>query len=155
MRMERLLFGFPLFMSTIQHVPMKQALGVRLVGVFLALSTAMLVATVITLLFPGTAVDGIWAVKPEEYARLLQHRWLAGTGFLMLGIVMALAAAGWWRSRRWAWWLVQGILAANMLGDVGRAAGGEVWEGLMGVVLVLALLAYVRSTGVRAVFQRG
>lgn len=79
---------------------------------------------------------------------------LAGAGFLVLGIMMAIAAAGWWRSRRWAWWLVQGILVVNILGDVVRAAGGEVREGLMGVVLVLALLAYVRSAGVRTVVRR-
>lgn len=141
-------------MSATQQAAVKQTLGVRLVGVFLVLSTSVLAATVITLFFPGTAVDGIWAVKPEEYERLLQHRMLAGAGFLVLGIMMAIAAAGWWRSRRWAWWLVQGILVVNILGDVVRAAGGEVWEGLMGVVLVLALLAYVRSAGVRTVVRR-
>ncbi len=141
-------------MSATQQAPVKQTLGVRLVGVFLVLSTSVLAATVITLFFPGTAVDGIWAVKPEEYERLLQHRMLAGAGFLVLGIMMAIAAAGWWRSRRWAWWLVQGILVVNILGDVVRAAGGEVREGLMGVVLVLALLAYVRSAGVRTVVRR-
>lgn len=141
-------------MSATQQAAVKQTLGVRLVGVFLVLSTSVLAATVITLFFPGTAVDGIWAVKPEEYERLLQHRMLAGAGFLVLGIMMAIAAAGWWRSRRWAWWLVQGILVVNILGDVVRAAGGEVREGLMGVVLVLALLAYVRSAGVRTVVRR-
>lgn len=141
-------------MSATQQAAVKQTLGVRLVGVFLVLSTSVLAATVITLFFPGTAADGIWAVKPEEYVRLLQHRMLAGAGFLVLGIMMAIAAAGWWRSRRWAWWLVQGILVVNILGDVVRAAGGEVREGLMGVVLVLALLAYVRSAGVRTVVRR-
>ncbi|MBX2982539.1 MAG: hypothetical protein KF843_07705 [Flavobacteriales bacterium] len=141
-------------MSATQQAAVKQTLGVRLVGVFLVLSTSVLAATVITLFFPGTAVDGIWAVKPEEYIRLLQHRMMAGAGFLVLVIMMAIAAAGWWRSRRWAWWLVQGILVVNILGDVVRAAGGEVWEGLMGVVLVLALLAYVRSAGVRTVVRR-
>lgn len=141
-------------MVTLNNGRAVQPLGVRLVGIFLALSTLMLAATTITLLSPGTPVDIIWSVKPEEYAQLLQRRIMAGVGFLALGIVMAVAATGWWRSRRWAWWTVQGILVLNMLGDVARAATGDLWAGVFGVVLALALLAYVRSAPVRAVMWR-
>ncbi|MBK9076610.1 MAG: hypothetical protein IPL77_16860 [Flavobacteriales bacterium] len=130
----------------------KKPLGVTLLGVFLLLSTCILVAVTITLLFPGTAVDRIWDFKRSEYEQLLRYTPWTGMGFLLLGIVMAFAAYGWFKARRWAWWLVQGIFMANMLGDVGRLFQGDVAGGLVGVVVVAALLLYVRSKGVRELF---
>ena len=97
-------------------------------------------------------VDRMWDFKRSEYVALLQLVPWTGIGFLVLGVVMGIAAYGWWKSRRWSWWLVQGIFVANGLGDVGRAVSGDVLGGLVGVVIVAALLVYVRSKGVRAVF---
>lgn len=131
---------------------MKKPLGVRLLGVFLIVSTCILAATTITLQFPGTVVDHIWDIKRGEYEQMLPYRMWAGIGFLVLGVVMAFAAYGWFKARRWAWWLVQGIFLANGLGDVGRALSGDVVGGLVGVGIVAALIMYVRSKGVRTVF---
>ena len=119
---------------------------------FLIMATCMLVASAFTLLFPGTFVDRIWDIKRSEYEQLLRSAPWSGVGFLVLGIVMAMAAYGWFNVRRWAWWLVQGIFMVNMLGDVGRAISGDVVGGLVGVALVSALLVYVRGEGVSAVF---
>ncbi len=130
----------------------KKPIGVALLGVFLLLSTCILVAATVTLLFPGTAVDRIWDFKRSEYEMMLPYRLWAGAGFLVLGVLMAFAAYGWFKARRWAWWLVQGIFMANMLGDVGRMFQGDVAGGLVGVVVVAALLLYVRSKGVRELF---
>lgn len=127
-------------------------LGVTILGVFLVLSTCILAATVVTLLFPGSVLDRIWDFKRGEYEQMLPYRLWAGIGFLVLGVLMAFAAYGWLRARRWAWWLVQGIFIANALGDVGRIVQGDVAGGLVGVVVVTALLLYVRSKAVRALF---
>ncbi|MBK7554901.1 MAG: hypothetical protein IPO17_06775 [Flavobacteriales bacterium] len=132
---------------------MKKPLGVTLLGVFLVLSTCILAATTVTFLFPGTVVDHIWDFKRTEYEQMLPYRLWAGTGFLLLGVIMALAAYGWFKARRWAWWLVQGIFLANGLGDVGRALSGDVVGGLVGVLIVSALLVYVRSKGVRVLYM--
>ena len=132
---------------------MKKPIGVSLLGVFLIMATCMLVASAFTLLFPGTFVDRIWDIKRSEYEQLLRSAPWSGVGFLVLGIVMAMAAYGWFKARRWAWWLVQGIFLANGLGDVVRVVSGDVGGGLVGVGIVAALLAYVRGKGVRTVFQ--
>ena len=133
---------------------MKRPLGVTLLGVFLIVSTCILAATTITLFHPGTFVDRIWDFKRGEYDELLQLVPWSGIGFLVLGVVMAFAAYGWFKARRWGWWLVQGIFLANALGDVGRMFQGDVVGGLTGVVIVAALIMYVRSKGVRAVFAQ-
>lgn len=49
--------------SGLNHV--KPNIGIRLLGIFLLLSTGILVASAVTLLWPGTGIDGIWAMKPE------------------------------------------------------------------------------------------
>ncbi len=119
---------------------------------FLIIATCVLAASTFTLLFPGTFVDRIWDIKRSEYEQLLRYTPWTGMGFLLLGIVMAFAAYGWHKRRRWAWWLTQGIFMANAAGDVGRIFQGDVVGGLVGVVIVSALLVYVRSKAVRAVF---
>lgn len=121
-------------------------------GVFLVLSTAMLAAATITLLHPGTVVDRIWDFKRHEYERMLPFRRVAGLGFLVLGVLMGCAAYGWFAVRRWAWWLAQGLLAVDLLGDGVRLFNGEVAEGFFGIAMVTLLLVYVRSKGVRDVF---
>lgn len=74
----------------------KQPIGLTLIGIFLTLSTAILAASTITLLLPGTWLDTIWAVKREAYAGMLLYRFWAGAGFFILGLVMACATVGWW-----------------------------------------------------------
>lgn len=132
---------------------MKRPLGVALLGAFLIVSTGILTATTITLLHPGTIVDRIWVIKPGEYEQLLRYTPWSGIGFGVLGIVMAVAAYGWFRVRYWAWILVQCILAANGGGDVVRVFLGDPVGGLVGVSTVAGLFAYVRSKGVRSVFR--
>lgn len=132
---------------------MKPSIGTRLLGVFLMLSTGILVASAITLLQPGTWLDGIWAVKPEAYAAMLPYRCWAGSGFLLFAVVMASAAYGWWRGRRWAWRLVLVIFALNACSDAARMFRGEVIEGAIGLIIVGMLLLYVRSGKVRAFFD--
>ncbi|MEO8587796.1 MAG: hypothetical protein ABI432_00355 [Flavobacteriales bacterium] len=131
----------------------KKPLGVTILGVFLIASTGILVATTTTLLHPGTVVDRIWDFKRSEYEQLLRYAPWSGIGFLALGVLLAFAAYGWFKARRWAWWLVQGIFVANALGDVGRIFSGDVLGGLVGVIIVALLIVYVRSTGVRSQFM--
>jgi len=134
---------------------MREPIGLTLIGIFLVLSTCILVASTITLLLPGTWLDMIWVVKREAYAGMLPYRHWAGAGFLALGVLMACASVGWWQRRRWAWRLVLVIFAVNMAGDAARLFKGEVWEGAFGIVMVLLLFLHVRSARVRSFFPRG
>lgn len=85
---------------------------------------------------------------------MLPYRYWAGAGFLLFAVVMAFAAFGWRRRKRWAWRLVLVIFALNAAGDAARLFRGELMEGATGVVLVGLLFVFVRSTGVRAHFDR-
>lgn len=130
----------------------RPALGIRLIGVFLMLSTGILLASAATLLMPGTWLDGIWAVKPQAYAAMLPYRFSVGAGFGAFALVMAAAAWGWWHRRRWAWRLVLVIFALNAASDATRLFRGEVMEGAFGLVMVGLLFLYVRSARVRKCF---
>lgn len=133
---------------------MRTPLGIRLLGIFLLLSTGILVASAITLLWPGTWLDGIWAMKPEAYTTMLPYRYGAGLGFLFFAVVMAIAAYGWGQRKRWSWRLVLVIFTLNAASDAVRLFRGEVMEGATGVVLVGLLFLYVRSARVRGYFER-
>lgn len=137
-------------MAPEQRTP--RPVGITLLGFFLILATGILFASAVTLLAPGTALDAIWAVKPGAYEDMLPHRMAAGTGFLAFGLVMAMAAWGWWGRRRWAWMLVLVIFMLNGASDLVRLMRGEVFEGAFGVIMVALLIAYVRSARVRAWF---
>jgi len=102
----------------------------------------------LTLLLPGTFFDALWALNPLAHAQLTAlGRW-AALPFAFVSPMLALAATGWFRHRRWGWTLGVTIIAINLAGDLAQILFGERWKGIIGVVLATALLAYLmrRST---------
>ena len=121
-------------------------------GIFLfwGAITASLAGT--TLVFRGTIFDRIWALNPRAYMRLAPLG--PGAGILLLIVAFALAAAGvgWFKRRRWGWWLALAIIAAQILGDLVNLFTGRLLEGSIGIAAAGALLFYLLRATVRASF---
>jgi hypothetical protein len=123
-------------------------------GVFFALATGITAVAGISLLLPGSALDGMWRIKPEEHEQLLSAGVLASLGFFGLSAIMASTSAGSFLLRRWAWWLAMIVFLVYDLGDDIRAALGAPVEGVIGVSAVALILFWLTRPDVRATFDR-
>jgi hypothetical protein len=129
--------------------------GFVAIGVFFLFGAAMAAYAAITLLKPGTFLDALWALNKPGHAGLV----LLGRGavflFAVLSVLLGLAAAGWFRRKRWGWILGVTIIAINATGDLINAVMGEWLKGAFGVAIAGLLLIYMTRPGVRDCFRRG
>jgi hypothetical protein len=51
-------------------------------GVFFAIATGITVVTGISLLFPGSVLEAMWRIKPQEHEQLLRAGIPASVGFV-------------------------------------------------------------------------
>ena len=123
-------------------------------ALFFAFATLMCAFAAATLLFPGTPLDGLWRVKPDEHRQLLALGPAVGAGFAVLAVAMMAAGIGAWRRRRWGWALAVAIFAVNGLGDASRIVSGAVVEGAIGVAAAAAVLWWLTRPQVRRMFER-
>lgn len=124
----------------------------RAVGGFCFFGACCALYAALTLVWPGTALDALWAVNPAGHEGLLPLGRGGGVAFLGLAAVMVAFGWGWLHRRRWAWYgLVAGI-PINMLGDAGQVVVGRWREGLFGVVAAGLVLVYLTRPGTRGRF---
>jgi hypothetical protein len=106
-----------------------------------------------TLLVPGTPLDRAWSLNPRSYAELSPFGKTAGTGFVLLAGILALAAFGWFQRRLWGWRLTLALIAAQVAGSLVNVFRGRVRDGAFGIALAGALLCYLLRKRVRGVFE--
>ena len=123
-------------------------------GVFFAFATGITAVTGISLLLPGSVLDVMWRIKPEEHEQLLSAGVPASVGFFGLSAIMAITSIGAFLRRRWAWRLAIVVFVINGIGDVTRAALGAAVQGVVSVAAVALILFWLTRTGVRATFDR-
>lgn len=127
--------------------------GVKAFAILMGIGTVIAGAAAITLLLPGTPIDGIWAFKAAAYQQMLSFRWLAGPGFVLLAAALLYAAVGLWRGWWRGWAVAVAILALNGLSDLGRVFTGDVLGGIVGIVIASALVAYLFRPAIRRHFS--
>jgi hypothetical protein len=120
----------------------------------LIFGTVMASVAAATLLSPGTALDRIWALNKSAYRQLAPWGRPVGIAFLIVGVALALAAAGWFRRRPWGWWLTVVIIATQMLGDFVNVFAGHLVKGGIGMIVAGALMFYLLRPAVRAAFRK-
>jgi hypothetical protein len=121
--------------------------------VFFIFGATMAAFAGFTLLFPGTFLDALWVLNKRGHDGLAAlGRW-AALPFVILSPLLALAALGWFRRRRWGWVIGIAIIVMNMAGDLGQIFFGEGWKGILGVAIAGMLLTYMIRRSVRTYFS--
>ena len=104
------------------------------------------------MVWKGTALDQMWRLNPLAYQRLAPFGKLVGIPFLVPSALLALAAVGWFKRRRWAWWLTVALIATQVLGDAVNLLQGRLLEGTTGLLIAGALLFYLLRPNTRTAF---
>ena len=107
------------------------------------------------MVWPGTALDRVWALNAPAYKQLAPFGKVAGISFLFLAAALVFAGAGWFKRRRWGWWLAVAIIATQVLGDFVNVLLGQFVKGGVGVIVAGALLFYLFRPAVAAAFKSG
>jgi hypothetical protein len=123
-------------------------------GVFFAIATGITVVTGISLLFPGSVLDAMWRIKPQEHEQLLRAGMPASVGFVGLSAIMAITSVGAFLRRRWGWWLMLVVFAVNGIGDAIRIGSGARAEGVAGVAVVVLIFFWLTRQHARDMFDR-
>jgi hypothetical protein len=126
--------------------------GLKAVGIFLFVGAVMASLAGITLAWRGTALDRIWTLNPRAYSELAPLGKPIGLLFLSLAAVLAIAATGWLKRRRWGWQLAVVIIGMQALGDITNILYGRIIQGGVGVAIAGALLFYMTRPPIRASF---
>ncbi len=124
------------------------------IGIFFLFGAAMAAYAAVTLLKPGTVLDGLWVLNKTGHAQLVALGKGAGLGFMVLSASLCAASIGWFRRRHWGWILGTTIIAINAAGDLINGAMGEWLKGAVGVGIAGLLLFYMMRSGVRNYFRR-
>jgi hypothetical protein len=132
----------------------RQPMTPMVVGVFFAVATGITLVTATSLLLPGSILDTMWRIKPEEHEQLLRAAVPASMGFFALAVIMAIASVGVFRRRHWGWWLAIAIFVTNGIGDAIRITLGAPAEGAVGVSVVVLILFWLIRRSVRELFDR-
>lgn len=119
---------------------------------FLVIAASIAAMASFTLLAAGTVLDNIWAAKQHTYHQLLDHRVSAGAGFATLAVILAVAAAGWARRKRWGWFLSVLIIAVNLLSNTITLIASRRLADLLAVTIVAAILTWLLTPTTRSSF---
>jgi hypothetical protein len=80
------------------------------------------------------------------------HGGPCGDDFAFARNLLALSGVGWFQRRLWGWRLAVAIIATQVLGDITNLVRGDWLRGGPGVIIAGALLLYLLTPRVRAVF---
>ena len=133
--------------------PIGLSVTMKAIGIFLLFGALMASLSVVTLVWPSSGLGRMWALNPRAFKELAPHGRAVGIPFLLLGVTLAVASVGWFKSRLWGWRLAVAVIATQVLGDLVNAFSGHAVEGGLGVAIAGALLLYLLSADVKAVFR--
>jgi hypothetical protein len=105
------------------------------------------------LLWPNTALDGLWSLNPAAHKALARFGSSGGTLFYLLSIVLVVAAVGWFKQRTWGWRLTIAIIFTQVVGDFVNLMRGDLLRGCTGLLVGGSLLIFLMRSKIRTVFQ--
>lgn len=128
--------------------------SVVVVAFSLLAATFIALATGISLVHPGTALDRLWQLNPRAHAAFAPLGRLAGALLLLLACITAATSIGLLRRRRWAWLFAIAIFAANGLGDLTSLLFRDRMKGAAGVFIAGVFLFLLLRPRMRSFFSR-
>jgi len=120
---------------------------------FLIIAAGIAAMASFTMFVTGTVLGSIWTTKEHSYHQLLHHKVPVGLGFAALAVILALAAAGWARRKRWGWLLGVLILTVNLLSDTVSLIASRQPADLLAVAIGAAILSWLRTPTTRSYFR--
>jgi hypothetical protein len=133
----------------------KRPAGFVPLGVFFFFAATMATYAAVTLLFPGTSLDHLWALNRTGHAQLARFGKIMALPFAILALIALVSGMGWFKRRRWAWVVGVSGIAFNLAGDLINMIIGEFWKGAAGVGIAALLLTYMTRRSVRDYFRPG
>jgi hypothetical protein len=127
----------------------RRPIAVSGICVFFGIGTLICMGTLLALLFPGSALELWWRIKPQARTDFMGMGPWALVLMVVVATALALAAWGMWRGRSWGRVLSIGVLAVNGTGDLFTAVTRE-RTAAIGVIVAATLIAYLvasRSVG--------
>lgn len=122
------------------------------IGLFCYFAMTMALYAAITLLHPGTFLDGLWILNPDAHRDLFPFRKPAGVMLLLIASTAAIAGYGWLRRRTWGWRLAVLGIGTQVLGDCVNLVRGDFLRGGAGLLIGGGLLLYLLSSKVKRNF---
>ena len=118
-------------------------LGILGIGIFWIFASCMAALAGTMLTWPGTRLDRLWALNQSAHVALSPIGKFVGPIFYLFSFILMAGAVGWFKRRKWAWWLSVIILSAQIIGDLVNLLRGDLFRGCLGVVVASTLLFYV------------
>jgi hypothetical protein len=127
-------------------------LGFKALALFFCFGSFVAAYAAATLFHPGTALDRLWALNRPAYIGLSALGRLASLPFVILSLVLLMAAIGWFRRQYWGWLLGVAVIATNLAADLVHALLGDRLRSGIGIVIASLLLFYLTRARVRTYF---
>lgn len=121
-------------------------------GLFFLFGTAAACTAALTLFWPGTLVDAVWRVKPDEFLTLRSVGRPVAVGFLALASICLLTAAGCFGRRKWGWWLALGMIGVNLASDAVALVITRSFDQAIGMLIASLILFWLVQPPVRQQF---
>jgi hypothetical protein len=139
-------------MATVLAAERVARIVVIVVGVFLLVGAAFALTVLLSLLAPGTPLDGLWAMKAGSRQQFVGMG--AGGLALLLALAAVLVPTGIGMLRRWRWarWVAVVLLAANVVPDAVQGFAGKPAI-FVPIVPVAAILVYLALPVVGRTFR--
>jgi hypothetical protein len=136
-----------------QTMPRRRSLGLDALAAFFAFGACASGLSVVTLLWPGGALDVVWRVNPDGHAALLRAGGWAVLLMLVVCVVCVATARGLWARRPWGRTLAVAMLGVNLLSDLANAVVRGDLRTLIGIPIAALLIAYLLAPRTRALFE--
>jgi len=126
--------------------------SITAIGVFLLFGAAMACIAGITLVWPGTVLDHMWALNQRAHSELAPLGKPVGLLFLLLAVTFSVASAGWFKQRRWGWQLVVVVIGLQVASSLLHILLGRPLEGVVGLAFAGPLFLYIIRPNMRGLF---
>jgi hypothetical protein len=128
--------------------------GITALSIFFLTGAAISFISFVSLLFPESFLEPMWRLNPRAYQSFASMGEWAIVLLCAVCAACASAGVGLLRGARLGYWLAVILLSINLLGDIVNTLLGTEPRAAVGVPIVLAILAFLRSRRVKSFFRR-